>query len=303
MHFDAAPIGPASIAAKRQAAAAASRVDPGERIYPAAANRNDTTGDGNALAATRALLYVRSREEAADVLRAAVDDMGGCVVPARLAGPEAIPVDVSLGVGEPMLVLILDPMDLAGMRLTSHLPVLVEDALSAARRCDGDRRQRILASVDSLTGVATRAEIGPRLLECSPGDVVCMLDLDGLNLVNDTLGHAAGDDILHALGEVLRAGIRSDDFVGRFGGDEFLLILAETSLQVACERMSRLSAEWVTLYVHRPGVSIGVAAVDQRGAVIAGTAAETALYRAKRLGKGRVQTATSIDYLLEGPAG
>jgi diguanylate cyclase (GGDEF)-like protein len=260
----------------------------------------DTTGDGCALAATRALLTVRSRAEAAGVMRTVIDDMGGCTVPARLAGPDAIPVDVSLGVGEPMVVLVLDPMDLASLRLARHLPVLVEDALSAARRCENDQRQWIRASIDTLTGVATRAEIGPRLHLCAHGDVICMLDLDGLKLLNDTFGHAAGDQALRALGDLLRAGIEGADFVGRYGGDEFIVIFADTSLKVAYERMTVMTGMWTTQPGHRPGVSIGVAAVGHSGAVVASRAADAALYRAKRLRDGRVEFAAPNDYVEDG---
>jgi diguanylate cyclase (GGDEF)-like protein len=299
VHHGVEPIGPASLAAKRQRVAAAGQ-GPDERSFPPAVDPYDATGDGSALAATRALLTVRSRADAARVLSTVINDMGGCVVPARLAGPEAMPVDVSLGAGEPMVVVVLDPMDLASLRLARHLPLLIEDALSAARRCEDDQRQRTRASTDALTGVATRAEIGPRLHACASGDVVCMLDVDGLKVLNDTFGHAAGDRVLKALGDALRNGTRHDDFVGRFGGDEFIVVLADTSSQVACERMAQLTVDWLAQSGHRPGVSVGVAAVDQRGAVIASRAADVALYRAKRLTRG-VEIATSDDYLPDGP--
>ena len=88
------------MAARRQRAA---RRDV-ERGYPPVGNSDDPTGDTVALAATRALLKADSREQAARVLRTALTDMGATVVPARLAAASAASVDVSLGVGEPLVV-------------------------------------------------------------------------------------------------------------------------------------------------------------------------------------------------------
>lgn len=96
-------------------------------------------GDGSAvvLAATRALLTARTREEAAAVLHTAVNDLGGGVVPARLAH-EALPLDGSLGVGEPRLV-VVDPVSVVRLRLERWLPGLVQEALETAARCDRER--------------------------------------------------------------------------------------------------------------------------------------------------------------------
>ncbi|WP_220794844.1 hypothetical protein, partial [Nocardioides pelophilus] len=80
------------------------RVDPRERrrrSYPLPLEGDGRRGDAIALAATRALLRALTREEAAQILRTAVDDLGGEVVPARLASDDALPQDISLGVGGP----------------------------------------------------------------------------------------------------------------------------------------------------------------------------------------------------------
>jgi methanogenic corrinoid protein MtbC1 len=124
--------GPASAAAGRDHALRSLA----GRGYPPVAGHEDATGDAVALAATRALLQVGSRAEAALVLHTAVADLGGSVVPARVAGESAPSVDVSLGAGEPSVVLLADPLDPSSLRLTRHLPALVEDAAAAAVRCD-----------------------------------------------------------------------------------------------------------------------------------------------------------------------
>jgi diguanylate cyclase (GGDEF)-like protein len=301
VNFDVEPTrgpeqGPASRAAKRQASGA------GERGYPPPDDVDDPTGDAVALAATRALLKASTREEVARVLHTAVGDLGGTVVPARLASESAMSVDVSLGVGEPQVVVVLDPMDLASLRLTHHLPTLVEDALAVAARCDHHQRQAARASKDSLTGVASRGAIGPRLGLTMPGDVICMLDVDGLQELNDTRGHEAGDQVLRALGKMLGDAVRGADFVGRYGSDEFILIFSATSVPVALERARHLAASWILGISHRTSVSIGVAPVGEDGVVSARNAAVQALRRAKELGGDRVELAISDDYADNGQA-
>ncbi len=255
----------------------------------------DPSGDAVALAATRALLRARGREEAALVLRTAVEDLGGTVVPARLAGDDALPVDVSLGVGEPAVV------EVAGGsqhhdRLARHLSELVNDAHTAAQRIDLIHRQERQASVDALTGAATRREIGLRLGSALSGDAVCVLDLDGFKQLNDTRGHAAGDDALHDLGCLLRASVRHDDFVGRYGGDEFVLVLRATDAESARDRMGLVAERWRGHGDHGTTASVGVAVVDHRGGALAAKAADAALYRAKRSGRDRVELAGEDDY-------
>ena len=279
------PEGPATRAARR----AGPRV-PRPRAY-AQPPADSGTGDAVALAATRALLAVQTREEAAAVLRTAVNDLGGGVVPARLAGPDCVHVDVSLGVGEPQVVHV-DPMSLAAMRLTHHLPFLVQDALQAAARCDHLRRQNRRATVDALTGLATRAEIGSRLGAAQPGDVVVLVDLDLFKQLNDTYGHEAGDDALRAFGQLLRRLVRGDDFCGRYGGDEFLLLLAQAPLLVARARMQQLAEAWAgEPAAGGTTLSVGIAPVGEAGAAEALRAADAAVYRAKRGGRNRVEQA------------
>lgn len=124
-------LGPAAAAARRT-----QRRPSVSRAYPQPLDA-DLSGDAVVLAAVRALLHVRTREEAAQVVRTAVADLGGGIVPARLAEthPDALGLDVSLGVGEPMQVVVPAPT-VAALQLIHHLPGLVQDALTAAGRCD-----------------------------------------------------------------------------------------------------------------------------------------------------------------------
>ena len=281
--------GPAMKAARR---ARDNRRAARERPYPVPQD-DDGTGDAVVLAATRALLLAGSRAEVAAVLRTAVHDLGGSILSARLAAArdDVIPVDVSLGISEPMLV-IADPCGMAAMRLTQHLALLVQDATAGAARCDVAHHQDQRASVDGLTGVGSRTEIGPHLAEARPGDVVCMLDLDHFKQLNDTEGHAAGDRALAEFGELLRSTIRSGDFCGRYGGDEFLIVLAAATPEAARGRMQDLIGHWASDPWHGTSVSIGIAAVSEEGGPTAALRADQALYLAKHAGRGRVQLAT-----------
>jgi diguanylate cyclase (GGDEF)-like protein len=252
-------------------------------------------GDAVALAAARALLRVDTRVEAAAVLRDALRDLGGRVVEARLADPTALSTDVSLGVGESAVVVPADPSETTLQRLRRQLPPLLEDARAAAARCDRYQSQATRARTDALTGLADRGEIDARLGQATGDDVLCLMDLDGFKSVNDNRGHAAGDGALRRFGRMLLASVRDVDFVGRYGGDEFLLIFSGIPLAIAEQRMVDLVQTWAT---EGPGVgvSIGVAQVDERGPVSATAAADRALYRAKRAGGGTVRVATEADY-------
>ena len=270
--------------------------EPKRRPYPLPAGvDDDASGDTVALAATRALFRALTRDEAALVLRTAVDDLGAAVVPARIAAETALPVDISLGVGEPT-VLEVEPGTAAYARMMRHLTDLVDDAHTAATRSDLSRRQERRATVDVLTGVATRAEIGLRLGRAVEGDVVCVIDLDGFKELNDTRGHAAGDDALRDFGRLLRRSIRVDDFAGRYGGDEFTLVLRAAAPGSARSRMVELLTHWQEVGDHGTTASVGVAEVDARGGAPAAKAADAALYRAKRAGRNRVEVATAEDY-------
>jgi diguanylate cyclase len=178
----------------------------------------------------------------------------------------------------------------------------VEDSLAAAARADHQARQNRRATTDALTGVASRGEIGLRLGLASPGDVVGMVDLDGLKEINDSYGHDAGDQVLRAFGTALRAATRDVDFVGRYGGDEFVVILTASPIAVALDRLRALAASWTAQMEQRTSVSIGLSVVGDAGSTAALKAADTALYRAKRSGGDRVEVATGQDYVDSGAA-
>lgn len=117
-----------------------------------------------------------------------------------------------------------------------------------------------------------------------------MIDVDAFKLVNDGLGHAAGDLVLHAIGHAISNSIRPGDLAARIGGDEFAVLLPGTTPADACVVADRICAA-VALCADPPvSISVGVAAVssDARGALLA---ADTALSGAKRAGRDRILTA------------
>ena len=135
---------------------------------------------------------------------------------------------------------------------------------------------------------------------------VLMIDIDRFKLFNDTFGHEAGDILLRELGSVLNSITRGGDIACRYGGEEFLLILAEASLETGCERAAKLREQVANLQIGYRGetlrritVSIGVAAFPQHGTSAAPLlrSADEALYRAKAGGKDCVVVAdaTSTD--------
>jgi diguanylate cyclase (GGDEF)-like protein len=127
-----------------------------------------------------------------------------------------------------------------------------------------------------------------------------MLDVDYFKILNDTYGHEAGDIVLQELGALLRRHIRGEDIACRYGGEEFLLILPEASLQDTRQRAEELRIIVKELQVRYHGkiltitVSVGVAALPNHGfnAKDVINAADKALYQAKAEGRDRVAAAS-----------
>jgi diguanylate cyclase (GGDEF)-like protein len=161
------------------------------------------------------------------------------------------------------------------------------------------------ASTDPLTGLSNRRAMEERLAgELSRTQrhhiktSVVAIDVDRFKLVNDSLGHAAGDRLLVELSRILKQQCRSLDAVGRMGGDEFLVILPMTTSDEATVFVTRVQRAVALLEkTHpefgRPSLSMGIAEAPRHGVTpdtILG-AADAALYRAKRGGRDTVETA------------
>jgi diguanylate cyclase (GGDEF)-like protein/PAS domain S-box-containing protein len=129
---------------------------------------------------------------------------------------------------------------------------------------------------------------------------VIMLDVDNLKQVNDTWGHAAGDEILRELGSLLLRQVRGEDIACRYGGDEFILLLPDASGEVTRERAELICEYAQAFHLQFEGqslaavtLSLGVAVFPEHGITSTGIlrAVDAALYRAKHEGRGRVVVA------------
>ena len=144
------------------------------------------------------------------------------------------------------------------------------------------------AHVDPLTGCGNRYDLGRMLAALRPGDAVVLLDLDHFKRLNDTAGHAAGDDVLRETGALLRQVARREDNVIRYGGEEFLVLLPGAGEAGATSFDARLRSAWADA---QPGVtfSTGIAVVDvaTTGGATAVAHADEALYAAKAAGRAR----------------
>jgi diguanylate cyclase len=127
---------------------------------------------------------------------------------------------------------------------------------------------------------------------------VALIDVDNFKKLNDTLGHAAGDEALKALAAQVRTQLRPADHVARFGGEEFVVLLPATAVAEACEVLTRLQRSLsMGLFMHEGRdvlvtFSAGVTAWRSGESLDAAIErADGALYEAKRTGKNRTCTA------------
>jgi diguanylate cyclase len=174
------------------------------------------------------------------------------------------------------------------------------------RMRETQRRIEHLAHFDMVTGLPNRALLADRLaqetarsLRSSRGFALLFFDLDSFKTVNDTWGHAAGDLVLALVGERVRKCVRATDTVGRLGGDEFLAILPETTLEGAMGVADKLRESLREPYPlgkaeAKLSASVGVSLFPEHGgdSDALQRAADAALYRAKREGRNRTVVAT-----------
>jgi len=163
---------------------------------------------------------------------------------------------------------------------------------------------------DTLTGLPNRRALDERLEEeiqaarrNNYSFAVIMMDLDGFKDVNDTYGHSTGDEILRLVFNQMARGVRTTDFLARYGGDELTLILSQTemsSAQVVSEKiiegMKKLKYKFPDGRKLKLGISGGIAIfpVHARNGADLLRAADAALYQAKKYNRGTFQVARGI---------
>lgn len=161
---------------------------------------------------------------------------------------------------------------------------------------------------DQLTGLANRSLFGDRLAQAHAraartGSLyaVMFVDLDDFKSVNDSLGHAGGDEVLVAVARVLQHSVRPSDTVARFGGDEFTLVLDDVASVEAAEAVARRVLSGMHAPVQIRGLelslsaSIGIVIADGRSGAASECirSADLAMYRAKTKGRGRYEVSGS----------
>lgn len=168
-------------------------------------------------------------------------------------------------------------------------------------------RMRMLALTDELTGLPNRRAVLARLRDQlgRRGETPCSVliaDLDNFKTINDRLGHAVGDEVLRAVGSVLADAVREPVFVGRLGGEEFLVVLPATELDAACQVAERIREQVRSLDTQR-WLGEGRLTVSL-GATVSRTSddlshmlrrADMALFAAKRDGRDRVVADAPVE--------
>ncbi|MFT6916503.1 MAG: diguanylate cyclase (GGDEF)-like protein [Motiliproteus sp.] len=193
--------------------------------------------------------------------------------------------------------------------LDTHVPVFGQDEIADMARAlekllTKALRLRQLASEDELTGISNRRRFFEQAAvvvaqvkrEASPACVL-MMDLDLFKKVNDTYGHAAGDQILRIFAQTCQASIRPMDLFARYGGEEFVLLLPSADQNAGVTTGERIRQAVEKLQVSLPGgetlkftLSIGIVDVDLASISIdtALQRADEALYQAKAQGRNRL---------------
>lgn len=171
---------------------------------------------------------------------------------------------------------------------------------------------RDLAYRDEMTGLLNRRAFFDRTsaefeIAKTSGEplAVAILDLDHFKKINDTFGHAAGDDVLRAFGKLLKASLRLHDIVGRIGGEEFAVCLPNSQPMHAYNIFERLRTQLANEKLltnddgsnHPVTVSVGVVGLtDQKELDGLMILADMALYRAKNQGRNRTIVETGVTY-------
>jgi diguanylate cyclase (GGDEF)-like protein len=186
--------------------------------------------------------------------------------------------------------------------LPEHLALMQDGARLAGIAIERHRTMERLihdARHDGLTGLPNRTAIFEQLdvalsrIEPSAQVGVLFVDLDGLKVLNDTLGHDRADEVIREIGQRLSAAVRADELVGRFGGDEFVVIAKgiveeEQAAELGFRLLDAISKPLLdvesTVITASIGIAlIGAAATDAREAI---RQADSAMYAAKRAGRG-----------------
>ena len=197
---------------------------------------------------------------------------------------------------------------------TEHGPMILSVGLDITERKQAEHRLSWLANHDPLTGLLNRRrfqeELEQILLAAQRYDrsgALLFFDLDQFKYINDTSGHQAGDSLLKLVADMFPHVIRATDVVGRLGGDEFGIILPETTaagaIEVAKKIINYLRATDITIHArtHKVSASIGIALFLDHGKDVHDllAIADLAMYQAKEVGRGGWHLFSNSDHSRE----
>jgi len=257
---------------------AISKVSPGDDSVPQ-----------NLFDAMRELMWIHSPEDARDLAISLVENFGGNVVSADESTSSTMPIDLSFGTGTPMLPSASE-RSVARMLLEQYLPLFVVDVRRMLQLRSEIERHQEHASLDSLTQLSNRRMTGRALGRLLPGESVLLIDLDHFKTINDSLGHQAGDQVLRTFGRAILSTLRGRDFAGRYGGEEFVVVLpTDSEAEPLLERLRKL---WLRIRPYEITFSAGIALVGTNVAAALGES-DAAMYRAKSAGRDQWMWATS----------
>jgi diguanylate cyclase len=194
-------------------------------------------------------------------------------------------------------------MCLVTSELSEQLKRSAQEVQTLTQRLEQAQSEALL---DPLTGLNNRRGLERAIQEVGgipAGCALLLADIDNFKSINDTHGHLLGDKVLRAVAQVIRACIKGQDIAARMGGEEFAILLPETSVQGAAalaekirQAISKVSIRRIDRneYVGNVTLSVGVADT-QTGDTLESLAerADAALYAAKRAGRNRVSIATA----------
>lgn len=178
---------------------------------------------------------------------------------------------------------------------------LIRNGLMQSFSAVGNRLRKLHreGSTDPLTGLVNRRGLDAaieKLMETGQSVAVVTVDIDHFKAVNDSCGHAIGDEVLKTIAALITAEARREDVVARMGGEEFVILLPETGLDPARRFAERLRSAIEQTRFDGAGnitISLGIACYPEHGANIQDllVKADAALYRAKAAGRNRVHLA------------
>jgi GGDEF domain-containing protein len=195
------------------------------------------------LTAQRAMLRARTPDQVVAALELATSRLGGTVAPAHVGGPEAMPLDLGLGVRDPLLPCAA-PEDPARARLEQVLPGLVEDATQTVQRLwrleeDGDP-----TLLDPLTGALQPAATTRLVTRAAPTAVLAGVAVDTDGAVASASGPARADVLLRDLSRYLRSELDVDERLGRLHGLALVAVLPRPEPARADELLARIGDRW-----------------------------------------------------------